>query len=213
MKLLSVNLGLPREIIVNDRAVSTGIFKQSVATRVQVRSLNLEGDGQADLSVHGGIDKAIYAYPHEHYAPWQSELGRSDFAPGQFGENLTTSGLLEEDVRIGDVFEIGSARFEVSEPRVPCFKLAFRMEMTQFPKLFMKSQRTGFYLRVLQEGEIGAGDPISRLASDPQQMTIRELFVTAYAEDTERSELQRAAEMPALSESFRKMLEKRLAEP
>ena len=212
MKLLSVNVGVPREVVANGRPVTTGIFKQPVAGRVFVRSLNIDGDRQADLTVHGGIDKAVYAYPHEHYARWESELGRRDFTFGQFGENLTTSGLLEDDVRIGDILAIGSARFEVSQPRVPCYKLALRMEMPRFPKLFLQSQRTGFYLRVVQEGEIGAGDEISRIATDPQQMTVREVFDVAYGEGAGRSDFQRAVEMPALAESWREMFAERLAE-
>jgi MOSC domain-containing protein YiiM len=211
MKLLSVNVGLPREVVANGRPVTTGIFKQPVAGRVFVRSLNIDGDRQADLTVHGGIDKAVYAYPHEHYALWESELGRRDFTFGQFGENLTTSGVLEDDVRIGDVLAIGSARFEVSQPRVPCYKLALRMEMPRFPKLFLQSQRTGFYLRVVQEGEIGAGDEISRIATHPQQMTVREVFDMAYGEGAGRSDFQRAVEMPALAESWREMFAERLA--
>ena len=212
MKLLSVNVGVPREVVANGRPVTTGIFKQPVAGRVFVRSLNIDGDRQADLTVHGGIDKAVYAYPHEHYAHWESELGRRDFTFGQFGENLTTSGVLEDDVRIGDVLAIASARFEVSQPRVPCYKLALRMEMPQFPKLFLQSQRTGFYLRVVQEGEIGAGDAISRIATDPQQMTVREVFDVAYGESAGRSDFQRAVEMPSLAESWREMFAERLAE-
>lgn len=205
MKLLSVNAGLPREVIANGRFVTTGIFKQPVEGRVRVRTLNIDGDGQADLTVHGGFDKAVYAYPHEHYALWESELGRHDFTPGQFGENLTTSGLLEDDVRIGDVFAIGSAHFEVSQPRIPCFKLALRMEMPQFPKLFLKSRLTGFYLRVVQEGEIGTGDAISRVTTDPQQLTVREVFDVAYGGGAERAAIQLAMDMPALAESWREM--------
>ncbi len=212
MKLLSVNVGLPREVLANSRTVTTGIFKQSVAGRVGARTLNLDGDGQADLTVHGGIDKAVYAYSHEHYAHWESELARRDFTPGQFGENLTTSGLLEDDVRIGDLFAIGSARFEVSQPRVPCFKLALRMELPQFPKLFLKSQRTGFYLRVVQEGEIVPGDVITRVATDPQQMTVREVFDVAYGKGAERAAIQRAMEMPALAVSWREMFAERLSD-
>lgn len=205
MKLLSVNVGLPREVFTHGRSVSTGIFKQPVAGRVAVRSLNIDGDRQADLTVHGGIDKAVYAYPHEHYALWESELSRHDFTLGQFGENLTTMGLLEDEVRIGDIFAIGSARFEVSQPRVPCFKLALRMEMPQFPRLFMQSQRTGFYFRVAQEGEIGADDVITRLSTDPSQMTVREVFDVAYGESGTRETVRRAAEMPALAASWREM--------
>jgi len=212
MKLLSVNIGLPLEVTVGDRTVATGIFKKPIAGRVGVRTLNIEGDGQADLTVHGGIDKAVYAYPHEHYAHWAEALDRRDFTFGQFGENLTTEGLLEDDVRIGDRLDIGGASFEVSQPRVPCFKLALRMEMPQFPKLFLRSGRTGFYLRVLGEGEIGAGDAITRTATDPGQMTVREVFDVAYGEGGTRAALLRALEMPALAGSWREMFAARLAE-
>jgi len=212
MKVLSVNVGQPGEVLANGRNVSTGIFKTPIKGRVRVRSLNIDGDRQADLSVHGGPDKAVYVYPHEHYAHWERELGRRDFTSGQFGENLTTRGLLEGDVRIGDVLEIGTTRFEVSQPRIPGFKLALRMGMPQFPKLFLKSQRTGFYLRVLQEGEIGAGDTISRITTDSRQMTVREVFGVAYGEGTDLANVLRAVEMPALAASWREMFAERLAE-
>ncbi len=211
MKVLSVNVGEPRQVIVNGRTVATGIFKHPIAGRVCVRSRNIDGDRQADLTVHGGVDKAVYCYPHEHYAHWQEQLGRDDFEFGQFGENLTTDGLLEDDVRIGDIFAIGSAQFEVSQPRIPCFKLALRMELPQFPKLFLKSQRTGFYLRVAQEGEIGTGDAISRVTSDPQQMSVREVFAVAYGKDATRADVERALAMPALAGSWREMFAEQLA--
>ncbi len=211
MQLLSVNVGRPRDVAHGDRTVPTGIFKQAIADRVRVGSTNIEGDGQADLTVHGGVDLAVYAYPHEHYAYWEQELGRHDFQPGQFGENLTTRGLLEDDVRIGDVLAIGSARFEVTQPRVPCFKLALRMAAPEIVKLFLRSQRTGFYLRVLQEGEIGAGDTIARVATDPLQMTVREVFQVSYAEGAGPAVIQRAMAMPAPARNWREMLAKQLA--
>jgi len=211
MQLLSINVGVPREVVADGKAFRTGIFKQSVPGRVRVRSTNIEGDGQADLTVHGGVDLAVYAYPHEHYETWGRELDRQDFVMGQFGENLTTNGLIEEEVRIGDVFCIGSAQFEVSQPRIPCFKLGIRMGMPEFPKLFMKSQRSGFYLRVARDGEIGAGDTIMRTATDSRQMTVRELFDVSYGGADEPAAMQRAIEMPALSGAWRKMLAERLA--
>lgn len=212
MKLLSVNVGLPRDVSNHERTFTTGIFKNAVNGRVRVHTLHLEGDGQADLKVHGGVDMAVYVYPREHYAHWENELNRQDFVPGQFGENLTTSGLLENEVRIGDVVAIGTARFEVTQPRVPCFKLAKRMEAPLFPKMFLESQRTGFYLRVLQEGEIGAGDEISRVSTDPQQMTVREVFDVAYGEGGQPVMYQRAFEMPALSKDWRRMFAEKVGQ-
>ena len=210
MKLLSVNVGLPREIQTKEKTFTTGIFKNTVDRRVRVHALNIEGDGQADLKVHGGVDMAVYAYPHEHYSSWADELDRHDFVSGQFGENLTTSGLLESAVRIGDVFAIGSVHFQVTQPRIPCFKLAMRMELPQFPKLFLQSQRTGFYLRVLQEGEIAAGDSITLVSTDPSQMTVQEVFDAAYGDSGTPAAFQRAHDMPALSADWRRMFAAKL---
>lgn len=211
MKLLFVSVGVPRDIVSNGRTITTGIYKHSVAGRVRVRTLNIDGDRQADLSVHGGIDKAVYAYPQEHYPFWENELGRHELPPGQFGENLTTSGLLEEDVRIGDIFSIGSAHFEISQPREPCFKLALRTESPGILKRFIQTQRTGFYLRVVQEGDIGAGDQVTRLKTDPQQMTVKEVFDVAYGDSGSRENIERALQMPALADAWRDMFNKRLA--
>ena len=175
MKLLSVNVSSPKEMTYRGQTVSTGIFKTPVADRVRVHRLNIEGDTQVDLRVHGGPDKAVYAYPHEHYEHWARELMRKDFAFGQFGENLTTRGLLEDDVRVGDVLRIGSALLRVTEPRLPCFKLMTKMNNSRFAKPFLASGRTGFYLRVLEEGEVGAGDLIERVTGEPSLPTIREI--------------------------------------
>ncbi len=157
MKVVSVNLGRPRTIVWQGRKVRTGIFKEPVAGKVDLGTLNLEGDGQADLRVHGGVDKAVYAYPVEHYPTWSAELGRS-LPYGQFGENLTLEGLTEDEARIGDRYRIGSALLEVSQPRVPCFKLGIRMEDDAFPQRFLESLRSGFYLRVAAPGTLEAGD-------------------------------------------------------
>jgi MOSC domain-containing protein YiiM len=211
MKLLSVNTGLPREVMWQGRTVSTGIFKQPVAGRVRLRRHNLDGDGQADLRVHGGEHKAVYAYPFEHYAWWQHELGRDGLTPGQFGENFTVSGLLEDEVCIGDVFGIGSARLQVSQPRAPCFKLDVRMGTDGFLARFKAAGRVGFYLRVLEEGEVGAGDAISRLARDPGGMSVREVYQLRYGERGERARLERAAALPALSPTWREAFERHLS--
>jgi MOSC domain-containing protein YiiM len=159
VKLLSVNVSLPKEVPYNDQTITTGIFKEPVGGRVTVRSINVDGDGQADRKVHGGRDMAVYAYPIEHYKFWEKALGRDGFPFGQFGENLTVEGLAEEQVRVGDVFRVGGALLQVTQPRIPCYKLALRMgEGLDFPKRFQESGRLGFYLRVLEEGEIGAID-------------------------------------------------------
>jgi len=176
MKLLSVNMSQPRAIRIGARDVMTGIYKEPVAGRVRVRRHNLEGDVQADLSVHGGEHKAVYAYPFEHYAFWERELGRQDFAPGMFGEHLTVSGATEEVVCIGDVLRIGTAILQVTHPRMPCFKLAHKFGRPQFIKEFLLSGRSGYYLRVVEEGELGAGDAIEFIRRDPQRVTVRALL-------------------------------------
>lgn len=164
MRVVSVNVAEPQQVASSRGAVLTSIFKQRVEGPVAVRRRNLAGDRQADLRAHGGADKAVYAYPVEHYGVWERELERSDFAYGQFGENLTTEGLLEDTVRIGDRFRIGSALLEVSQPRFPCFKLGIRMGDSGFVKGFLQSRRLGFYLRVIEEGAVCAGDAIERTA-------------------------------------------------
>src|SRR5919202_937209 len=169
MKLLSVNVSLPRKVPHGRKTVSTGIFKEPVAGRIMLRTLNLDGDGQADLVNHGGIYRAVYVYSIENYGYWQRELGRTDFSFGQFGENFTVEGMLEDDVYVGDVFRVGEALVEVTQPRPPCFKLGIKMGMAEFPKLFLASGRVGFYLRILEEGEVGAGDSFERIKSDPER--------------------------------------------
>jgi MOSC domain-containing protein YiiM len=176
-----------------------------------LRRLNLDGDGQADLRVHGGADKAVYAYPYEHYAFWGAELGRNDFAHGQFGENFTITGWLEDAVCIGDEFQIGAARVQVTQPRSPCFKLGIRMSDDQFPARFAAANRTGFYLRVLQEGRVNAGDTIERVAHDAGSLSVRDVFRLRHDCGT-RAEYQRAARLLALTPSWRAVFEKRLAE-
>ena len=153
----------------------TGIFKLPVAARIRVHRLGLEGDVQVDQRVHGGPDKAVYLYPHEHYARWERFLSQKDFAFGQFGENLTASGLLEDEVRVGDTLRIGSVLLQVTQPREPCFKLMTKMNDFTFAKPFLTSGRTGFYLRVLEQGELGAGDAIERVATDPAAPTIQDV--------------------------------------
>ena len=211
MTLTSINVGLPREITHRDQAMTTGIFKLPVAGPVWLGRLNLAGDGQADLRVHGGADKAVYLYPFEHYAFWAGELGRHDFSYGQFGENFTTRGLLEDEVNIGDIFQISAARVQVTQPRSPCFKLGIRMGDENFPMRFATANRTGFYLRVLEEGMVKAGDTTDRVERAAGSMSVREVFHLRHVGGT-RAEYERAARLPGLASSWRAAFEKRLAE-
>lgn len=210
MKLLSVNVSLPQAVPYRDGTVLTGIFKKPVGGRVMLRRLNLDGDGQADRAVHGGVDKAAYAYPHEHYAYWSRELGRTDFAFGQFGENFTVEGMPEDVVCIGDVFRIGAATVQVTQPRAPCHKLGIRMGMEAFPKVFMASGRTGFYLKVLEEGAVGAGDAFERIRAGAGGVTVRGLWHLAYVDRENLQGAKEALRIPTLAPEWRRPLEKRL---
>jgi MOSC domain-containing protein YiiM len=213
MKLLSVNVGLPREIDWNGRVVRTSIFKAPVIGRVRVSKLNIEGDQQSDLSVHGGIDKAVYAYPSEHYPFWRRELPGIDLPWGAFGENFTTEGLLEEAVRIGDRFRAGSAEFVVTQPRMPCFKLAIRFDRPDIVKRFLQSGRSGFYFAVVKEGEISAGDSIEMLRRDEHGVTVADV-VNLYGRDaTNQDLLHRVSELPSLPKSWRDYFRTRLWNP
>ena len=160
MQLISVNVGLPRVVQWRGRSVLTSIWKTSLQRRVHVGFLNIDGDQQSDLSVHGGRDKAVYVYPSEHYAYWREQLPDFELPWGSFGENFTIEGLLENDVAIGDELDVGTASFVITQPRTPCFKLAIRFGREDMIKRFLRSRRPGFYLRVLREGEVGAGDAI-----------------------------------------------------
>ena len=170
-----------------------------------LREKNIDGDGQGDLRVHGGTYKAIYGYPYEHYAYWQRELQRDDLNYGQFGENLTVEGLLEEAVHIGDVFQVGSAvRLQITQPRVPCFKLAYKMGLPEFPKQFLESRRVGFYFRVLEEGEITAGDAIERIEVASEPMSITKIVNLRYFDTDNREKIAQARKQPALSPSWKR---------
>ena len=201
-RIVSVNLGFPRTIETPRGPVQTGIFKTSTEARVRAVPDNLEGDGQADRSAHGGPNKAIYGYPIEHYDTWQRELGRDDFTHGQFGENLTTEGLLENEVGVGDVFRIGSAVLSVSQPRSPCYKLGIRMNDAHFVKRFMKSGRPGFYFRIVEPGEIGRGDAIEHVEHGPARLTVWDVWNLSYGDDFDRDRLARALEIPTLAEEW-----------
>ena len=211
MVLKSVNVSMPREIVHDGKAVTTGIFKEPVAGRVMLRRMNLDGDGQADLWGHGGAFRAAYVYPHENYAYWAGELGRNDFALGQFGENFTVEGMLEDDVHVGDVFRVGGALVEVSQPRVPCYKLAIKMGIDGFQNRFLASGRMGFYFRVLEEGEVGAGDRIELVRRDPAAMTVRAVNEVLYFDKANLDGAARALGIPALSHGWKGSFEDRLA--
>ena len=193
------------------KPVTTGIYKEPVDGRVAVGSLNLAGDRQADLRVHGGRDKAVYAYPSEYYELWRSERPELELPWGQFGENLTTEGLLDEQVSIGDRFRVGTAELVVTQPRLPCFKLGIKMGDDGFVTEFLERGRLGFYLAVVREGEVGAGDPIVEVSRDPQGFGVAEI-ARLYARDRDDVEgLRRAAGLDALPESWRDYFRKRLA--
>ena len=209
-RIVSLNIGLPRVVAWRDEHVSTGIFKSPIEGRLRLRTLNLDGDGQADLSVHGGPDKAVYAYPSEHYPWWQAELGRTDLGWGHFGENFTTAGLLETNVHIGDRFRVGSAEVVVAQPRLPCYKLSVRFERADMPKRVLASRRNGFYLRVLQEGEVGPGDAFELVALDPNGVTVADMTELYLAREPSRELLQRLLQVPYLPESWRFEFESRL---
>ena len=210
MKLLSVNVSQPKEVSYNGQRIKTGIFKEPVSGRTMMRRLNLDGDGQGDPSVHGGIHKAVYIYPIEHYDYWKGELGRDDLAYGKFGENLTVEGMLEDTVHIGDVFRIGEALVEVSQPRVPCFKLGIKMRDPQIVKPFLQSERVGFYVRVLEEGTVGAGDVIERTRVGEGQMTVKEIVHLRHFDITNMEAAEKAANLPALTPSWRESFEETL---
>ena len=210
MKLISVNVGLPREVTWHGRAVHTSIWKDPVQGRVHVATLNLDGDQQSDLSVHGGVDKAVYVYPSEHYPFWQGVLPGADLSLGAFGENFTSEGLLEDQVQIGDRLRIGTAEFIVTQPRMPCFKLGIRFERPDLVKRFLQSKRTGFYLAVQREGEVTAGDPIEFIDRPESGLTILDI-TNLYALDSQSQDLLlRATEAPALPESWKDYFRKRL---
>jgi MOSC domain-containing protein YiiM len=176
MRLISVNVGLPKTVTLMRRSVHTAFFKEPVSGAIPLSRLGLQGDGQADPKYHGGPGKAVCLYPSEHYAYWSAVLGRTDLSPGAFGENFTTEGVLETETRIGDVFAIGSAKLQVTRPRTPCAKLGLRMGSMTFVRTFAAAGRPGFYLSVLEEGFVESGDAITRIATDLKSPTVAEAF-------------------------------------
>ena len=210
MKIISVNVGLPRLVESNGDSVSTGIFKQPVAGRVMLRTLNLDGDRQADLSVHGGPSKAVYAYPSEHYDYWRNELPGMKLPWGMFGENFTTAGLFESELNIGDKFRVGSAIVMVTEPRMPCYKLGIRFGRSDVVKRFLKSERTGLYFAVLQEGEVGAGDQIELIERGKGSVSVSDITRLYTSEKNNVELLRRATDLEALPEGWKSYFEDRL---
>jgi len=206
-RLLSVNVGLPRDVEWNGRVVHTGIWKEPVRGRCRVGRLNLEGDGQGDLAGHGGEQRAVFVYQIESYGHWQEQLKRTDFVHGQFGENFTVEGLSDDEVCIGDRFQIGSAVFEVTQPRVTCYRVGIRMNEPRMPALLTASGRPGFYFRVLQEGAVGAGDDIVKVGEAEERMTVAEINALLYLPDHARDRLERALRIEALSHGWRSSFE------
>jgi ferredoxin-NADP reductase/MOSC domain-containing protein YiiM len=205
--LVSVNVGLPRDISWHGRTVHTGIWKQPIEGRRLVRRLNVDGDGQGDRAGHGGEQRAVFVYQLGSYRYWADELGRDDFVAGQFSENFTVEGLPDDEVCIGDRYRIGGAVFEVSQPRVTCYRVGIRMDDPRIPALLISHHRPGFYLRVIEEGEVGAGDEIIRVAAGPEQMTVAEIDALLYLPGHPRHELVRALRIPTLSPGWRGSLQ------
>jgi MOSC domain-containing protein YiiM len=214
MKILSVNVGLPRQISWQGKLVTTGIFKERVEAPIMLRSINLDGDRQADLTVHGGASKAIYAFPSEHYDFWRAELPGVDLPWGMFGENFTTEGLLEETVYIGDRFRAGETEVMVTEPRMPCYKLGIKFGRADMIKRFLASRRTGFYFAVVRGGTVGAGDAIEFAGREQQEISVADITRLYAFEKDDVKGLHRAIEVEALPESwkgyFRHELEKQM---
>jgi MOSC domain-containing protein YiiM len=203
MKILSINVGLPREVPFGEEIVTTGIFKEPVEGPVKLRKLNLDGDKQADLTVHGGEDKAVYAYPMEHYEYWQRELPNLALPWGMFGENFTTEGLMEDSVNIGDSFHVGSAKIVATQPRMPCYKLGVKFGRTDIIKQFLASGRPGIYFKVIQEGQVEAGNSIELISKDENNITVKDI-VRLYVKDNKDVEsMRRAIRVKALPIGWR----------
>ncbi len=206
-RLLSVNVGLPRDTVWQGKTVHTGIWKAPVKGPRMVRRLNIDGDGQGDLAGHGGEHRAVLVYQQDSYRYWENQLGRTGFAYGQFGENFTVDGLSDAEVCIGDRYRIGGALFEVTQPRVTCYRLGIRMNEPEMAALLVKHARPGFYLRVLEEGEVEAGDKITQVASGPERMSVSGIDALLYMPDHPRDRLERALRIPALSAGWRSSFE------
>ncbi len=210
MKILSVNVGLPKQVTWQGKLVTTGIFKEPVNTPVMLRTLNLDGDQQADLTVHGGVNKAVYVYPSEHYGYWRAELPGVNLPWGMFGENFTTEGLLEEAVYVGDRFRIGETEVMATEPRMPCYKLGIKFGRPDIIKRFLASRRTGFYFAVVRGGMVGAGDPIELIGRAQQEISVADITRLYAFEKSDLKGLRRAIGVEALPESWKGYFQHRL---
>ncbi|HEV8482482.1 MAG TPA: MOSC domain-containing protein [Blastocatellia bacterium] len=203
MKLISLNVGLPREVVSQGKLVTTGIFKDPITGPIMVRTLNIDGDQQADLSVHGGIDKAIYAYPAEHYEYWRGELPGIDLPWGMFGENFTIEGLLEDSAYIGDHYRIGELEVVITQPRLPCYKLGIRFGRADMIKKFLASRRTGFYFAVKREGIVKAGDSLEFLGRDQQEISVADITRVYAFERDDLKTIEQAMNVESLPESWK----------
>jgi MOSC domain-containing protein YiiM len=213
MKIISVNVGLPREVVWKGKTVTTGIFKEPVQERLMMRKLNLDGDQQADLSVHGGIDKAVYVYPSEHYEYWRQELPDKEMTWGMFGENLTTVGMMEDEINIGDQFRVGSAEVVVTQPRMPCYKLGIKFGRDDIIKRFLASGRTGFYFAVLKESDVGSGDEIELIERNKNYITVANITALYTTQKHNHELMWRAAHLEALPENWRSYFLHQLEKP
>lgn len=203
MKLISLNVGLPRQVTFRGELVATGIFKEPIHHRTKLRKLNLDGDKQADLTVHGGVDKAVYSYPEEHYRFWQKELPDMYLSCGMFGENFTTEGLFEDNVNIGDQFRIGTAIVIATQPRMPCYKLGVKFGRMDIIKRFLASGLTGIYFKVLQEGEVGAGDVIELIRRDDNNVTVKDVVRIYTVDKDDVQTMERAIKVKDLPVGWR----------
>ena len=210
MRIVSVNVGRPRLVMRDGEPVSTGIFKEPIVGRVMLRTLNLDGDQQADLSVHGGPEKAVYLYPSEHYAFWKQELPDMELPWGMFGENFTTVGLLETEIHIGDRFRIGSAEVMVTQPRMPCYKLGIRFGRTDIIKRFLVSERTGFYLSVLNEGEVGVKDEFELIEKNVSGVRVIDVTRLYSSDKQNLNLLRRAVATESLPNNWRDYFQERI---
>ncbi|MGK7934039.1 MAG: MOSC domain-containing protein [Microcystaceae cyanobacterium] len=209
-KLLSLNVGLPKTVSYQNKTTTTGIFKTPIDHPVRLSQLNLEGDGQADLENHGGSDKAVYIYSYDYYPYWQGILQRDYLEFGLFGENFTVTEMLDTQVNIGDTFKIGEAIIQVTQPRIPCFKLGIRLEDSKFPQKFLKSRRTGFYVKVLQEGMVKKGNSIELLEANNKQITVDQAVRLLYFESDNQEKIKEILSIEALSDSWRESFAKKL---
>ena len=213
MKIISLNVGLPRQVQWHGQMITTGIFKEPVDRRVALRKLNLDGDRQADLTVHGGQYKAVYCYPVEHYEYWKIELPGRHLPMGVFGENFTTEGILDKTTHLGDRFRVGTAEVVVTQPRLPCYKLGIKFESDAMVKKFLASGRNGFYLAVTREGEVGAGDDIREVSRDGNRVSIAEIVrlytATSFTKD-DRDVIHRSMQVPSFPESWKEHFHERI---